>query len=123
MSTKVLAARLPGKVHGRDRTLEIYRFPEAPNEAQAELTSVGIADFFRYLNSYLERYNSETKSLDFATDDPAGLSASELEPSPDGAAAGVMRRATGNSETKAVGLKGQLTYTGSYVSCRYSRCS
>ncbi len=52
VSTEVLAARLPGKVHGRDRSLEIFRFPEAPNGTQAELSSVGIADFFRYLNSY-----------------------------------------------------------------------
>ena len=41
--------------------------------------------------------NSGTKSLDFAAGDHAGLSASASEPSPDGAAAGAMRRATGNS--------------------------
>ena len=52
VSTEVLAARLPGKVHGRDRSLEIIRFPEAPNGTQAELSPVGIADFFRCLNSY-----------------------------------------------------------------------
>ena len=40
--------------------------------------------------------NSGTKGLDLAADDPAGWSASEPEPSPDGAAAGAMRRATGN---------------------------
>ena len=51
----------------------------------------------------------------FAADDPAGLPASELEPSPDGAAARAMRRETGNSGTKVVGIKRQLTYAGSYV--------
>jgi len=53
---------------------------------------------------HLERYNSGTGSLDFASDDLAGLSASELEPSPDGAAAGAMRRATGNSGTESLDL-------------------
>ena len=52
VSTEVLTVRLPRKVHGRDRSLEIFRFPEAPNGTQAELSSVGIADFFRHLNSY-----------------------------------------------------------------------
>ena len=52
VSTEVLAARLPRRVHGRDRSPEIFRFPEAPNGTQAELFSVGIANFFRYLNSY-----------------------------------------------------------------------
>ena len=43
--------------------------------------------------------NSGTKSLDFAADGHAGLSASE--PSPDGAAAGAMRRATENSGARS----------------------
>ena len=51
-STEVLTARLPRKVHGKDRSLEFFRFPETLNGTQAELTSVGIADFFRHLNSY-----------------------------------------------------------------------
>ena len=57
--------------------------------------------------------NSGTKRPDFASDDPAGLP--EPEPSPDGTAAGTMRRASGNSVTKAVGIKRQFTYVGSYL--------
>ena len=48
--------------------------------------------------------NSGMKGLDLAADDPAGLSASELEPSPDGAAARAMGRAMGNSGMKSLDL-------------------
>jgi len=64
--------------------------------------------------------NSGTVSLDLAADDPTGWPASEVEPSPDGAAAGAMRRTTGNSGMKTVGIKRRLTYAGSYLSAGFA---
>ena len=58
------------------------------------------------------RKETVTKSIDFAAKDPAGLPVSELEPSPDDATLGTMKRTTGNSGMKAVGTKRHLTYVG-----------
>ena len=59
------------------------------------------------------RKETVTKSIDFAAKDPAGLPVSELEPSPDDATLGTMKRTTGNSGMKAVGTKRHRTDVGS----------
>ena len=86
--TEALAAQLPGHVPPSvvPPLIEATEKPtnQLPGSIQKQSLSFAVS-------------MSGTKSLDFAADDPAGLSASELEPSPDGAAAGAMRRATGNS--------------------------